>query len=208
MKKMSVPFYLYRQHDMDLINIYRRDGFKFQKEVKKAIVEYANGRIYQLTIPDNLPIKSGYIAKSIPMHLTLNPNNEEELKAVNMLMNTRKGFRCQLIKAIFRISLQTLPISSFNKGSSDGFVFKRPDIDEVMQESLAEQTKTKKNSVSVDIPEQIPVPKPQSVKKDTINTNSDKAEESKAPIVDEYNAQPDDQDELAAIFGQMDSLTH
>lgn len=33
-------------------------------------------------------------------------------------------------------------------------------------------------------------------------------EESKAPIVDEYNAQPDDQDELAAIFGQMDSLTH
>lgn len=123
-------------------------------------------------------------------------------------MNTRKGFRCQLIKAIFRISLQTLPLSSFNKGSSDGFVFKRPDIDEVMQESLAEQTKTKKNSVSVDIPEQIPVPKPQSVKKDTINTNSDKAEESKAPIVDEYNAQPDDQDELAAIFGQMDSLTH
>ena len=134
MKKMSVPFYLYRQHDMDLINIYRRDGFKFQKEVKKAIVEYANGRIYQLTIPDNLPIKSGYIAKSIPMHLTLNPNNEEELKAVNMLMNTRKGFRCQLIKAIFRISIQTLPLSSFNKGSSDGFVFKRPDIDEVMQE--------------------------------------------------------------------------
>ena len=77
-----------------------------------------------------------------------------------------------------------------------------------MQESLAEQTRRKKNSVSVDIPEQVPVPKPQPEKKDTINTNSDKAEESKVPIVDEYSTQPDNQDELAAIFGQMDSLTH
>ena len=142
------------------------------------------------------------------MHLTLNPKNEDELKAINMLINARKGFRCQLIKAIFRISLQTLPLSSFNKSSGDGFVFKRPDIDKVMQESLAEQTRRKKNSVSVDIPEQVPVPKPQPEKKDTINTNSDKAEESKAPIVDEYSVQPDNQDELAAIFGQMDSLTH
>ena len=77
-----------------------------------------------------------------------------------------------------------------------------------MQESLAEQTRRKKNSVSVDIPEQVPVRKPQPEKKDTINTNSDRTEESKAPIVDEYSVQPDNQDELAAIFGQMDSLTH
>lgn len=187
MKRMSVSFYLYRYHDMDLINLYRHENFKFQKEAKKAIVEFANGNLYEIKVPDT-PIKSGYIGEVIPMHIEFNANKDDEKKAIELLKSARRGFRCQLIKSLIRMSLETLPLGSFEKnGNGDGFIFKRPNIEDVMAD--VDRKKVKSNIVD-EIPKQKPVPKPEP-KINSVDTKNDDV----------------DQNELAAIFGQMEGLT-
>lgn len=110
---------------MDLINLYYRPHFKFQREIKRALVSYASGRVSEIVLPDENP-EDGYIAKSILMHISLNPSKPEEAEAIALLSQVKKGFRNAFIKTIFRISLPSIPLTSFMNDS--GFRMKRVSI--------------------------------------------------------------------------------
>lgn len=119
--KKPVTVRLHRQHDMDLINLYRTPGFQFQKVMKRILIAAATGTTYQLAAEPSAP-EPGYVPKSVPMHFSLDPSIPEEQKAIALLENTKYGLRNSYLKALLRSSLPYIPLTSFMQG--DGLVMK------------------------------------------------------------------------------------
>jgi hypothetical protein len=119
---MQVTIRLYRQHDMDLVHLYRMDGFRFTTELKKVLVACANGQVYMPQIPDGTP-RDGYVPKFHQSHFTLNEKDPAQKEAAKLLGELKKGMRNSFLKALFRTSLPYLPLASFAEG--DGMVIRR-----------------------------------------------------------------------------------
>ena len=130
---MQVTIRLYRQHDMDLIHIYRLDGFRFANEMKKVLVSYANGTIYTPDFPETIP-ESGYVPKYHQTHFLLNDKDPKQKEAIDLLLHLKKGLRNSFLKALFRSCLAYLPLESFLDG--DGMIMRHAtyaDIDKLMR---------------------------------------------------------------------------
>lgn len=193
---------LYRQHDMDLINLYRRKHFNFKKEMKNALVAYASGRIYEIVLPDEEP-EGGYVPKVISIQLSLNPQKEDEANLITLINNAKNGFKNSFLKTIFRASLPTLPLSSF--GINSGFKVKKLDVfDYTLSKKVSGQNNTDKNSAEEN----------DDIKEDKTEADNiwaigeSVAEENvKTTAIDE-SATEETSEEAFDMFMQMDALTH
>ena len=201
---MQITLRLHRQHDMDLINLYYRPHFKFQKEIKKSLVEYASGRIHEIVLPDEAPV-DGYVAKTILMHISLNPNKPEEKAAIDLLSNVKKGFRNSFIKAVFRITLPSIPLTSYMADS--GFRIKKTSIFDTAQGRAPQLAqKTVSNPVQT---QNTPVSSPDTPEPAKTDTGSTDMPEEKEPVVEPVmepeSAPTDDYNDL---FAEMAALNH
>ena len=113
----DITIRLHRQHDMDLINLYRIPGYKFQRVMKEVLIAAANGIPYQVQLPgkDEKP-EEGYVPGCMTMHISLNMKQEKERKAYELLKSVKYGFRNSFLKALFRSYSPKLPLSSFFEG--------------------------------------------------------------------------------------------
>lgn len=201
---MQITLRLHRQHDMDLINLYYRPHFKFQKEIKKSLVEYASGRIHEIVLPDEAPV-DGYVAKTILMHISLNPNKPEEKAAIDLLSNVKKGFRNSFIKAVFRITLPSIPLTSYMADS--GFRIKKASIFDTAQGRAPQLTqKTVSNPVQTHNTTVNSPDAPEPAKTDTGSTDMPEEKEPVVePVMEPESASTDDYNDL---FAEMAALNH
>lgn len=119
----NITLRLHRQHDMDLIALYRTDDYKFARELKKVLVSYANGEVYEPKTLDATKFNEAYVPTSVTFHISLNEAKEEEKQALILLSGVKYGYRNSFLKALFRSSITYLPLVAFAKDS--GFITKR-----------------------------------------------------------------------------------
>lgn len=155
---MQVTIRLYRQHDMDLIHMYRQDSFRFASEMKKVLISYVNGQIYSPVIPEGEP-SGGYIPKYHQTHFLLNDKDPKQKEAIDLLYSLKKGMRNSFLKALFRSCLSYLPLDSFVDG--DGMVMRKAtieDIDRLMRTNDVQSDQTPVSDADQKIPVQVMPP--------------------------------------------------
>ena len=83
---MIVTVRVYRQHDMDLMTLAFDKSFHLGREMKRALVAVANKESYNGTTSDYLGTDtSGYVPKSIREQISLNPADQREKRAIDLL---------------------------------------------------------------------------------------------------------------------------
>ena len=113
---MNKTFRLHRQHDMDLIALYRSEDFNFTKELKKALIAYANDLPYTPP-PFEDTFAAGYVGTSVTFHISLSPTNAEQKKVLDLLGDVKYGYGNSFVKALFRSYLPVLPLSAYSKNN-------------------------------------------------------------------------------------------
>lgn len=122
---MNKTFRLHRQHDMDLIVLYRNKNWGFTRELKKALIAYANDLPYTPP-PFEDTLTAGYVDTSITFHISLSPTDEKQKRVLNLLDDIRYGYGNSFVKALFRSYLPVLPLSAFSK--NNGIVTSRQNM--------------------------------------------------------------------------------
>lgn len=119
--KKSKTLRLHRQHDLDLITLYRADGFSFSKEVRNILVAYVNQEPYEPPGISYEDVDLGYVPTTIQYHLTLNPDDPREQAVIDMLHNEIKyGYANAFVKALIRAYIPRIPFIGY--GVANGFV--------------------------------------------------------------------------------------
>ena len=113
---MNKTFRLHRQHDMDLIVLYRDKNFNFTRELKKALIAYANDLPYTPP-PFEDTLTAGYVGTSVTFHISLSPTDEKQKRVLDLLSDIRYGYGNSFVKALFRSYLPVLPLSAFSKNN-------------------------------------------------------------------------------------------
>lgn len=108
---MQITVRLYRQHDMDLVGLYRTKDFKFQRHMKNALKAYAEGKDYRINHPGDEDIRKGYVPKIVQMHIYLTV--EQDADAISALKTIREGYRGAFLKALFRKYLNNEPLEAY-----------------------------------------------------------------------------------------------
>ena len=108
---MQITVRLYRQHDMDLVGLYRTKDFKFQRHMKNALKAYAEGKDYRINHPGDEDIRKGYVPKIVQMHIYL--TTEQDADAISVLKTIREGYRGAFLKALFRKYLNNEPLAAY-----------------------------------------------------------------------------------------------
>lgn len=122
--KKSKTLRLHRQHDLDLITLYRANGFSFSKEVRNILVAYVNREPYEPPEIDYEDVDIGYLPTTIQYHLTLDPSDPREKAALDMLHDEIKyGYVNSFIKALVRAYIPRIPFIGY--GVANGFVTRR-----------------------------------------------------------------------------------
>lgn len=124
---MQKTIRLHRQHDMDLISLYRVKGFNFTHEMKSALRACANGTDYKIRVPKQ-DYRPGYIKRSIHLHISLDPKRDADI--IGLLGDVRQGQGNAFMKAVFRNCLEYIPFRAYGKGS--GFAMSIGEIDDGM----------------------------------------------------------------------------
>lgn len=124
---MQKTIRLHRQHDMDLISLYRVKGFNFTHEMKSALRACANGTDYKIRVPKQ-DYRPGYIKRSIHLHISLDPKKDADI--IGLLGDVRQGQGNAFMKAVFRNCLEYIPFRAYGKGS--GFAMSIGEIDDGM----------------------------------------------------------------------------
>lgn len=190
----KITIRIHRQHDMDLMSIYRNKSYHIAKEIKKALIAYANDAVYVPTEVDVNNEIDGYVPTSAIVHITLSEKKDDERKALELLSHIKYGYRCSFIKAVFRSSLPYLPLLAYSDNS--GFVMAKSKAPIRVAMDSFNDANTKEEALEplneAIVPKQISKPEP------ITETNDTKAAE--------LGAVSSDDTDLDALFSQMDKL--
>jgi hypothetical protein len=197
---------------MDLIALYRTEGFHFQKEMKKALISYASGQKYEIQVPKGGQVRKGYVPKIMQMHISIG-NTDEEKEAVALLQEAKIGLKNSFLKALFRSCLPVVSLNSYMDG--DGLVMKKEDpfdLPDISDERIAEifGDETEEEAAPTDAPEGTeasvePDKKRQKQPDRETDRKPDNPGRQEPPVETENRtAEPDDFDSL---FDDLKSLT-
>lgn len=114
---MMVTLRLYRQHDLDLITLYRHPSFSLPAAIKRSLIAYV--RKEQLTIKQPEPFKLGdeKISKTVQMHIQL--DEEKDADVIKWIKSTKEGYRNSVLKNIIRGYLAAPCIYSYQTSTSN-----------------------------------------------------------------------------------------
>ena len=100
---LKVTMRLYKQHDLDLLCLYKSSNFFIQKSIKQVISKYVKSGcvndgsykvdVSQIVFNNNSP-------RSAQIHIYL--SDEEDAEVVEWIKNTSKGYRNSLLKNVYR----------------------------------------------------------------------------------------------------------
>lgn len=99
---MKVTMRLYRQHDLDLIYIYRqKKEFKFSKTLKYILNNYQFGYEQRLSHVNVCNVKpEDFPHESIQLHLYL--SEQKDSNAIQTLKSIKRGYRNSFLKNLLR----------------------------------------------------------------------------------------------------------
>lgn len=98
MEKIKIK--LYRQHDMDLLLLYKNKEFGFAKAVKRALHAYAAKEPYFFIPPETTDVHLYEFKKSYYTNIYL--DEEKDADIIEFLKNVKKLYRNATVKSILR----------------------------------------------------------------------------------------------------------
>jgi hypothetical protein len=102
---MKVIMRLYRQHDLDLIYLYKLKDFSFTSALKSSIRAYIQKQSFVIPMPD-VKCQNGKITlpKQVQFHIILTEKNDIDI--INFIHTISSGYRNSALKNIARCYLQ------------------------------------------------------------------------------------------------------
>ena len=157
---MQITMRLYRQHDMDLLNIYYNKAFPFTTEIKNALRAYKEKQDYKIPV-NNIPIQfKGYVKSHILIHINLNPKKESDI--IELLSQIQARQRNAFIKAVLRQSMTTIPLESFMR--NDNLIMNYEVAYKMEEEALTAESTASKPVTKKPVAERTTIPKPAPIK--------------------------------------------
>ena len=213
---MKKTIRIYRRHDLDLFSLGAVKKYHLGKEMKKALIAYANQKPY--TPPDIMVPEDGETLRtSMMLHITLDEKKAEEIqkdadfnysfyKLSNICNSEKQNCDCcpvkkycnSFIKAVFRNYLQEIPLSIYSTDSKVNL--KRvSDYDNAnnVQKIIAKTTVDNFKTAEDNAP--------------TITQDDDKEikNDEKMPWDDDFDIEENESSEnIESLFAQMDAFTH
>ena len=214
--RKSKTLRLHRQHDLDLITLYRSSGFSFSKEVRAILVAYVKGDQYAPPVINYDNVDLSYIPTTIQYHLTLDPNDPDEKAVLDMLHDEIKyGYVNSFIKAIIRSYIPYIPLIGY--GNGNGFVTRRinaVDVGKAIRLAAKEEIQ-KVKADKMDVSEII-IKTESSVNKEELENMQPEALETKEPVTEfvanetvkenSINTDSDDANDVDASFDDFMSM--
>lgn len=207
---MNKTFRLHRQHDMDLIALYRSKDFNFARELKKCLIAYATETEY---IPPKYADNAmeGYVATSVTFHIKLSEDIPEQAAVLRLLGDVKYGYGNSFVKAVFRSYLPLLPLSAFSK--ENGMIMsKRAYVTKRVEEELVAKKEASRNA-SVAVKEKEEVTTADSHEREVLATTNDTSDSITVSTVNAEHSQseenkPDDTVDMNAFMSSLGSLAH
>ena len=104
---------LYRQHDLDLIYLYKLKGFSFQEAVKKSIRMAINNSVEKIEFPvPDYPINEMQLPKAVQFHIYLSPQSEADI--IKWIHSITKGYRNCVLKNVLRNHLTKIAFEPYS----------------------------------------------------------------------------------------------
>lgn len=101
---MKITIRMYRNHDMDLLTLYKNSNFGFLKATKAALKAAASGKIYQFWIPkSDKPLNNFNFKYVYQAFVYLDEKEDKDI--IDWLSKVKKGYRNSLIKMVLRSSM-------------------------------------------------------------------------------------------------------
>ena len=188
---MKKTIRIYRRHDLDLFSLGIVKKYHLGREMKKALIAYANRKAYYPPATPKLP-EGETLKTSMMLHINLDEKKPEEKKAIELLNKTKYGYCNAFIKAIFRNYLDEIPLKAY---STDSNIYlqgtNESDTVRNIQRTVTKATVDKFNA------------KDDSTK----TTKKDEKVNDNEPLEDEPQDTESSED-VASLFAQMDAFTH
>ena len=112
---MMITLRLYRQHDLDLITLYRHPSFSLPAAIKKALKAYVKKEQFAIKQPPTYELPKEKISKIVQMHISLKEDEDSDI--IEWIKDIKEGFRNSVLKNIIRGYLMGPYIFSYQKSS-------------------------------------------------------------------------------------------
>ena len=150
---MMITLRLYRQHDLDLITLYKNPDFSLPYAIKKALNAYVRSETLYIKQPKAFELDpTKKIPKIVQMHINLNPDTDNDI--ILWLKDIKEGYRNSILKNLIRGYLIGPCIYPYRKNKNaindfesvtKSFEENVKQIDEVRTKGKDNKKKTKKN---------------------------------------------------------------
>ena len=113
---MMITVRLYRQHDLDLIALYRHPSFSLPAAIKKALIAYVRQEQLIIKQPEPYEVSKEKISKIVQMHINLNETYDKDI--IDWIKNTKEGYRNSVLKNMIRGYIAGPCIYTYQKGDN------------------------------------------------------------------------------------------
>lgn len=113
---MMITLRLYRQHDLDLITLYRHPSFSLPAAIKKALKAYVKKEQFAIKQPATYELPKEKISKIVQMHIALKEDEDSDI--IEWIKDIKEGFRNSVLKNIIRGYLVGPYVYAYQKSST------------------------------------------------------------------------------------------
>lgn len=113
---MMVTIRMYRQHDLDLITLYRHPNFSLPAAIKKALIAYVRKEQLIIKQPAPYQMEKEKISRIVQVHINLNEEYEKDI--IDWIKDIKEGFRNSVLKNIIRGYIAGPFIYTYQKSES------------------------------------------------------------------------------------------
>lgn len=137
---------LYRQHDLDLIYLYKHPDFSLQSAVKSAIAAISNNKQTPfIEIPPNEPQSNLTLPKQVQFHVYLSEKDDADM--IKWILNITKGYRNSVLKNLIRHYVSQPALTPFLINTS--LLFQQRTSNEDTKKTPNKQPKEETNALDI-----------------------------------------------------------
>ena len=114
---MMVTLRLYRQHDLDLITLYRHPSFSLPNAMKRALCGYVRNEKFFIKQPPTYELGNEKISKIVQMHIQLSDKTEGDV--IKWLKGIKEGYRNSVLKNVIRSYMAGPCVYSYSINKSE-----------------------------------------------------------------------------------------
>lgn len=115
---MMVTLRLYRQHDLDLITLYKHPNFSLPNAMKTALCAYVRNEKFFIKQPQPYELGKEKISKIVQMHIQLSYSTEQDV--IDWLKNIKEGYRNSVLKNVIRSYMAGPCVYSYVNDAENG----------------------------------------------------------------------------------------